>query len=150
MNGSSIGTTNAVVLNDGRSAGQQGFESIKITPAANPNDPPMVTMDSSMITKLPATQADTVAVFGCNSIDLASQYGNTNFVGIDSGTDKLSSIEASDEAAAAFLASQVTAQDPLQSANAAFQQNARVTPDVNDKDGDTIKQAEKTDDKKPK
>lgn len=150
MNGSSIGTTNAVVLNDGRSAGEQGFQSMKITPAANPDEPPTVTMESSMVIKLPATQADTVAIFGCNSFDLSNQYSNTNFVGFDSGTDKLSSIEASDEAGAAFLGAQGTAQDPVQSANTAFQQNARVTPDVNDKDGDTIKQAAKTDDKKPK
>jgi hypothetical protein len=71
-------------------------------------------------------------------------------VGISSGTDKLSSIEASDEAGAAFLGAQGSAQDPVQSANTAFQQNARVTPDVNDKDGDTIKQTATTDDKKPK
>ncbi len=35
----SIGKTNGIVLNDGRSAGQVGSESYKMTPGANPGDP---------------------------------------------------------------------------------------------------------------
>jgi RHS repeat-associated protein len=146
MNGSNIGTTNAISLNDGRSAGENGYQSTHVTPAATHGEPPTVTMDSSMVIAPGATQADTVAIFGCQSIDLSSQYGNTNFVGIESGTDKLSSLEASDEAGAAFVAAHGTGHDGVQSANGAFQQNARVSADVNDKDGDKVTEQDK---KKP-
>jgi hypothetical protein len=67
-------------------------------------------------------------------------------VGSESGADKLSSLEASDEAGVAFVAAQGTGNDGVESANRAFQQNTRASADVNDKDGDKVTEQDK---KKP-
>ena len=48
-------------------------------------------------------QASSVAVFGCNSFDLASQYSGTSFTGIQSGADGLTAVPTTDAAAAAWV-----------------------------------------------
>lgn len=62
---------------------------------------------------------------------------------MDSGTDKLSSMGAMDAAGAAFVTGQANGQNAVGQANTAFQQNAVVTNEVNDKDGDRVKKEEK-------
>jgi len=133
----SIGQANAVILNDGRSAGQKGSQTITVTPGANANEAPTLNYQENV--PGPQTKADTVAIFGCSSSDLSGQYSNTNFVGMDSGTDKLSSVDALDAAGAAFVTGQANGQDAVGQANGAFQQNAVVNDVVNDKDGDRVK-----------
>ena len=135
----SIGKTNAIMLNDGRSAGQVGSESFKMTPGANPGDPPSITGGQTV--GGPQVKADTVALFGCQSNDLEGQYGNTDFFGMNSGADKLSSFEGMDAAAAAFVTGQATGQDAIGMANTAFQQNATEGTDAGVKftdKGDTV------------
>jgi RHS repeat-associated protein len=142
----SIGKTSAVVLNDGRSSGQQGSEKYTVTPGPHPGDPPSVSGGPS--SPGPETKADTVAIFGCQSSGLSGQYGGAaNFVGMDSGKDSLSSLGALDAAGAAFVTGQANGQDAVGQANTAFQQNAVVNDVVNDKDGDHV---EKTKDENVK
>jgi RHS repeat-associated protein len=132
-----IGKTNHIVLNDGRSAGEKGSQTATVTPSSNANEPPAVNVQDNG--PGPPTKADTVAIFGCQSSDLSDQYGNTNFVGMDSGADKLSSIDAMDAAGAAFVTGQANGQNAVGQANDAFQQNAVVNDVVSDKDGDHVK-----------
>jgi RHS repeat-associated protein len=139
----SIGKTNAVVLNDGRSAGQKGSQTITVTPGAKADDPPTLSVKENG--PGPQTKADTVAVFGCQSSDLSGQYGNANFVGMDSGKDNLSSLGALDAAGAAFVTGQANGQDAVGQANTAFQQNAVVNDVVNDKDGDHVEKTKDED-----
>ncbi len=90
--------------------------------------------------------ADTVALFGCQSNDLEGQYGGADFFGMNSGSDKLSSFQAMDAAAAAFVTGQANGQDAVGMANTAFQQNATEGNDAGIKfkdQGDTVSEGPK-------
>jgi RHS repeat-associated protein len=50
-----------------------------------------------------AVSASTVAIFACNSLHLASQYPTSDFVGVDSGADGRTSVEAMGTAATAYV-----------------------------------------------
>jgi hypothetical protein len=84
-------------LSNGDSYGNIGSQSS--APGPTPDAPPI--MSSSMFVGDPVA-ASSVALFGCDTYDLASQYPDTNFTGVQSGpggtmTDTL------DLAAAAFV-----------------------------------------------
>jgi RHS repeat-associated protein len=49
------------------------------------------------------TAASSLAVFGCNSSDLSSQYGSTTFTGVNSGNDGTTTLENLDLAAQAYV-----------------------------------------------
>jgi RHS repeat-associated protein len=97
--------------------------------------------------------ANSVALFGCNSIQLADQYNQAGlFVGMDSGPDAVSSINFMAAAAAAWVSADAQARpdpfgtstfigpmDPITSAQAAFD---RRNPNDYDK-GDKVVQAKK-------
>jgi RHS repeat-associated protein len=87
--------------------------------------------------------ANTVALFGCDTQAIMGQYGpdgplalgSAFVVGVDSGENRVSSLEAMGMAAAAFVAADATGSpDPVGAANSAFQQNRRKE----DLDGDKI------------
>ena len=89
--------------------------------------------------------ANTLALFGCDTQAIMYQYGPDNpfalasafIVGMDSGANKVSSLEAMGMAAAAFVAADAAASpDPVAAANMAFQQNHRQE----DLDGDKVVQ----------
>jgi len=79
-------------------------------------------------------KANTVALFGCQSIDLASGYSGTNFIGMDSGADHVTDLVTLGNAAFSFVVADALArpadgtprsgfigplEDPVASANAA-------------------------------
>ncbi len=139
--------TTAVQMSDmGRSAGANSVQSVLGPPDANG-------VRNATEVPLPTTTvaANTVGIFGCQSIDLAPQYPGANFVGVDSGTGSpgqppVSSLEALGAAAAAFAAADAAARpasgqpapnaiDPVTASNQAFQQNKHKE----DLDGDKVK-----------
>src|SRR5438094_362945 len=75
------GPANAVVLDNGRSAGQNSVIREVGPPDANGVAP-------TKEVNLPTTtiSANSVDIFGCNSIELAPQYSGVDFVGVYSGT----------------------------------------------------------------
>jgi RHS repeat-associated protein len=142
------GATVSINLSNGRSAGlnsvTQQVDNGNVHDVPNP--PTLV-------------NADTVALFGCNSIDLSKDFsGASNFVGLNSGTDHLSTFPAMNAAAEAFVEADAAAR-PAGTANAvsdttvnasnqAFQNNRAVGDQGvgTDFDGDKVKK----DDKQPK
>ncbi len=85
--------------------------------------------------------ANTVALFACDSQAIMGQYTEdspyTFVVGVYSGADKVSSLEALGTAAAAFVAADAAgSMDPVAAANGAFQQSRRSQ----DTDGDKVVQ----------
>ena len=135
---------NAIELGNGRSAGTQSVKQAVTTIASDA--PPLVTE-----VPLPATtiNANTVGLFGCNSIDLSSQYSNTSFFGIDSGPNNVTSLEAAGSAASAFVEADAASrpadgnpvlppQDPVAAANSGLQANQHKE----DTDGDRVKKCE--------
>jgi hypothetical protein len=91
--------------------------------------------------------ANTVALFGCDSFGLAGQYSNVgSFVGVDSGSDHESSLQALGPAAAAWMGADAAARpasgdnssnngpqvNAIDSANGAMQANQH-TQDLGDK-----------------
>jgi RHS repeat-associated protein len=124
----SIGTTTGVWLNDGRSGGGNGYTHIDEH-----------TGDETQTSPGPQVHAGEVDIFGCQSIDLASQYGGAHFVGMNSGKDKLSSINAMDAAGSKYVKDQLMGNSAgaISDANAAFQKHSDPKLDK----GDTVEQA---------
>jgi RHS repeat-associated protein len=139
--------TTAVTLGDmGRSAGANSVQSV-----LGPPDASGVRNAEEVALPTTTVSANTIALFGCQSIDLASQYPGTNFIGMDSGTGQpgeapVSSLQAMGAAAAAFVTADAAARpangqpsanatDPVTAANQAFQQNKRKE----DLDGDKVR-----------
>jgi len=89
----------AIILEGGRSAGS--VADIKGTPVRV------------------AVNANTVGLFGCNSVALASQYTSGTFVGVASGANQQSDVRTMDRGAAEFVASDASGNSPAQSARAA-------------------------------
>lgn len=84
-------------------------------------------------------QASSLSVFGCDSIQLAGQYPQLQFTGVESGADHMTSLGAMDAAMAGEVTARASGADSVVAANAALQKNANLTPLVNDKDGDRVK-----------
>jgi RHS repeat-associated protein len=142
------GATVSINLSNGRSAGSnsvtQQVENGNVQEVPNP--PTLV-------------NADTVALFGCNSIDLSKDFsGASNFVGLSSGTDHLSTFTAMNAAAETFVEADAAARPAgaggavsdatVNASNQAFQNNRAVGDQGvgTDFDGDKVKK----DDKQPK
>jgi len=144
----SIGATTAAVLGNGRSAGM------------NSTTQQVVGQDIQEVPNPPTfVNADTIALFGCNSIDLGTNFsGADNFVGVDSGTDHLSTFPAMSAAAEAFVEADAAARPAgtggqvsdatVNASNQAFQDNRHKGEGGvgTDFDGDKVKK----DDKQPK
>jgi uncharacterized protein RhaS with RHS repeats len=94
---------------------------------------------SATITSV-TVNANTVGLFGCDTQAIMSQYTvdnpNTSVIGVDSGANKKTSLEALGAAALAFVAADAAARpangqfspgasDPVAAANAALRQNKR-------------------------
>jgi RHS repeat-associated protein len=131
---------NAAVLANGRSAGQNSVQQVQ-TPTGTPG--------AVNVTEQPLPQttinANTVAIFGCNSWDLASQYSSTNFVGLNSGLNNGTTVQAEGAAGAAWVAADAAARpaDGNPSANApnpvnAANQALSKSTDPADHDGDRV------------
>jgi RHS repeat-associated protein len=133
---------NAVVLANGRSAGQNSVVQV-VTPTETPG------LVQAAEQPLPQTdiQANTVALFGCNSIDLAGQYSLTDFIGLNSGQNNGTTVQAEGDAAAAWVAADATdrpadgdapapSPDPVGAANNALNQST----DPQDHDGDRVEE----------
>lgn len=117
-------------------------------------DPPTL---GAKINQNTTVSANSVAVFGCDSISLSSQYTDAGlFVAMDSGPDHLSSLQAMGMAAASWVTADARARpdpsgtstfvgpvDPLASANAAFNQNAVSVPGVYTDNGDKVVEVRK-------
>jgi RHS repeat-associated protein len=129
INGQNV--TNGIRLVNGISAGTAS----QTTDQAN----------SATITSV-TVNANTVGLFGCDTASLAGQYAadntTTSFIGVDSGADKKTTLEALSAAAPAFVAAEAAARpansavprnppNPVAAANQALQQNKR-NEDQND------------------
>jgi hypothetical protein len=82
-------------------------------------------------------KAASVSLYGCGSIDLQSQYSNTNFTGVSSGDNGGTTIQGGDQAALAevtTLATGGTQQDAVQNANQTLWDDSFSE----DQDGDEI------------
>jgi len=136
------GKTTAVVLSDGRSAGENSV----IRQVGPTNADGVASMSEAA---LPTTKiaANSVGLFGCSSAELSSQYSGGNFVGVDSGPDRVSSLNALGPAAAAFVAADAAARpssgksatngpNSIDAANQALQSRRRKE----DLDGDRVLQ----------
>ena len=137
-------TMTGVVFSDGRSAGTN----------AEINTLKGNTIDKPIALEATIVAADTVALFGCNSIGLSSQFsGSNNFVGVDSGTDHLSTFPAQSAGVEAFVEADAAARpngstgpvrdSTVDAANQAFQNNRHVGPGVTDFDGDKVTKLKK-------
>jgi len=124
------GQANAAVLGDGRSAGM-----VSTHQEVGPTDANGVATASEVPNMLGTiVNADTVGLFGCDSINLAPNFsGAGNFVGMNSGTDNLSTFGAMSAGAEAFVEADAAARPAgtggavsdatVNSSNQAFQQN---------------------------
>jgi RHS repeat-associated protein len=86
-------------------------------------------------------RAGDVAIFGCSSADLASQYSMTNYVGVRSGSDGVSDLATLGDAAARFVAADAIARpgpgtkrppqprDPIAVANGPFRSSKKRMDD---------------------
>jgi RHS repeat-associated protein len=90
-------------------------------------------------------KANTVCILACDSIELHSQYPNSDFVGVDSGKNHQTSLEAMTPAGQAFVAADAVARpananplpnpfDPVKRANDALKAKQRAE----DLDGDRV------------
>jgi len=79
-------TNTGIGLNDGQSYGKNGSTSMTMTssPSGTPGAPPDLNLSFNE-TISNNVVASSVALFGCNSYDLASEYDTTNFTGVQSG-----------------------------------------------------------------
>jgi len=133
-----------IVLDNGRSAGtnsvRRDIGAVGPDGVANATEAP-----------LPATNvsANTVALFGCDTSELSSQYAGAEFVGVDSGPNSETSLEALGPAAAAFVQADAAARpentvppanppDPIGAANRALDANRHAE----DLDGDRVERRE--------
>lgn len=105
----------------------------------NGNAAPSLVVTDLPATATPSSQANSVSVYGCDSIDLANQYSGTDFLGVTSGLDDKTSIGAMDGAVAAEIGARASGGDPVASANQGLQNNANKNEYVDDKDGDKVK-----------
>jgi hypothetical protein len=96
-------TPYGVGLSNGESSGKNGSTTVGMTetPSATPGEPPSLSM-SIDATSSASVSASSVALFGCNSYDLASQYSGTDFTGVQSGANGTEA-ETLDSAAAAWV-----------------------------------------------
>jgi RHS repeat-associated protein len=74
------GRANAIVLSNGISSGTEGSQSVSPGPTADAAPVMSTTYGSG-----DPVSASSVALFGCNTSDLANEYAGTNFTGVDSG-----------------------------------------------------------------
>ncbi|HWG19678.1 MAG TPA: hypothetical protein VG225_04045 [Terracidiphilus sp.] len=85
--------------------------------------------------EMPQVNGGTVAIFGCDSAHLSGQYsGADNFVGVDSGADRETSVPGLLSSGAAFvdsMASGNSIQQAVSSANGVL--NQEPATDKNDK-----------------
>lgn len=128
----STGTTNAIQLGNGSSMGTSSTSQNLDMTTAPPTLFPMMSQSTTV-------SAGSVSLFGCDSASLANQYSGAGlFVGMDSGADRLSSLQAMGPAAAAWVSADAVQRpassgdssligppvNAIDSANAAFNQNA--------------------------
>ena len=135
-------TTTAVILDNGRSAGANS-----VVREIGPTDASGVANSTEALLPTINVSANSVGIFACSSSDLSVQYPGASFVGVDSGTDRVTSVQALGPAAAGFVTADAAArpangptatgvQNPVDAANEALKKNAH-TQDV---DGDRVKQ----------
>jgi hypothetical protein len=83
--------------------------------------------DPGTLVPVPNVSASSVAVFGCYSADLASQYNGTTFT----GTTPTTNSRAEDSGAAAYTDTMVRGGDVSQASDAAQQAMVNTTNQVN-------------------